>query len=78
MVVYKFGSRFVVDPIVNANPVIKNHAYCLAHVPNLVRFGSKPRREIAKDAEVAAALEASLRPFTQAAGYAPNQVFLST
>lgn len=33
----------------SANPVIKNFSYCLAHVPDLVCYGSKPRREIIKD-----------------------------
>ena len=33
------------------NPVVKNYAYCLIHAPDLVRYGSKPRREIAKNLE---------------------------
>ena len=60
----------------NSNPVIKRAAYCLAHVPDLVQHGSKPRREINKDAELAAVLQRSLRPFTSAVSYPPNQVFV--
>ena len=33
-------------------PVIRGSAYCLAHVPDLVRFGSKPRREIVADPQL--------------------------
>ena len=31
------------------NPVIARSAFCLVHVPDLVRHGSKPRRELVKD-----------------------------
>ncbi len=34
----------------SSDPVIRNSVHCLAHVPDLVTYGSKPRREIAKDA----------------------------
>ena len=44
----------------------------LEHVPGLVRYGSKPRREPAK----LDALAAALRPFDEAVSYAPNQVFI--
>ena len=60
----------------NANPVVRNYAYCLAHVPDLVQFGSKPRREIGNNAVVRDALQASLRPFADAVGYVPNQAFI--
>lgn len=57
-------------------PVIGNAAYCLAHVPDLVRYGSKPRREILKDPRFEARLAAGLRSFNAAAGYPPNQTFI--
>ena len=44
----------------------------LEHVPDLVRYGSKPSREPAK----LDALQGSLRTFDEAVAYAPNQVFV--
>jgi hypothetical protein len=44
----------------------------LEHVPDLVRYGSKPARE----PEHAPELAASLRSFDDAAAYPPNQVFI--
>ncbi|MGI9336834.1 MAG: glycine/sarcosine/betaine reductase complex component C subunit beta [Gammaproteobacteria bacterium] len=58
------------------NPVIGACSYCLAHVPDLVRFGSKPWREIAKDASFEARLTGALRSFPDAARYPPNQTFI--
>jgi hypothetical protein len=57
-------------------PVIAGAAYCLAHAPDLVRFGSKPWREIARDRAVERRIAAALRPFAAAASYAPNATFL--
>jgi betaine reductase len=50
--------------------------YSLAHVPDLVQFGSKPAREIAARPELAAALKSRLRSFTGAVSYAPHQVYI--
>jgi hypothetical protein len=61
---------------VSANPVIKNFAYCLAHLPDLVRYGSKPRREIAKSPSLDARLASALRSYETAVGYPPNQTFI--
>jgi betaine reductase len=44
----------------------------LDHVPDLVRYGSKPAREEEKFASV----RDKLRSFEQARGYAPNQAFI--
>lgn len=44
----------------------------LQHVPDLVRYGSKPRREAHRLAEITAAL----RSFEDAVSYPPNQVFV--
>lgn len=57
-------------------PVIKRVSYALAHVPNLVRYGSKPERELRKDPALAESLRGHLRTFEQARDYPPNQVFL--
>jgi betaine reductase len=50
--------------------------YSLAHVPDLVRFGSKPAREIAVRPELAGALKERLRSFNDAIAYAPHQVYI--
>lgn len=57
-------------------PVIRGVRFFLAHAPGLVRYGSKPSRDIARDPAVAAAITAHLRPYNDALAYAPNQVFL--
>ena len=62
---------------VGARPVTRRAAVTAAssvleHVPGLVRYGSKPRREPAK----LDALAAALRPFDEAVSYALNQVFI--
>lgn len=48
----------------------------LAHVPDLVLSGSKPRREIALDPSLFDTIAASLRSTEEAARYLPNQIFL--
>ena len=58
------------------NPVIKGVTYCLAHVPDLVRHGSKPSRDIPRDPALSATLLDHWRPFEEAVTYPPNQVFL--
>ncbi len=50
--------------------------YSLAHVPDLVRFGSKPAREINSDPTVGSALQRKLRTFSAAVAYAPHQVYI--
>ncbi len=57
-------------------PVIKSVAYCLAHVPDLVRYGSKPRRELARAPELASQLAHRLRSFKEAVSYPANQTFI--
>lgn len=57
-------------------PVVRNFSYCLAHVPDLVRYGSKPRREIGRDPAIEKKIVGSLRSYRQAVCYPPNQTFL--
>jgi glycine/sarcosine/betaine reductase complex component C subunit beta len=52
--------------------VVTGASLVLDHVPDLVRYGSKPLRERAKLGE----LTAALRTFDGAVAYAPNQVFV--
>jgi hypothetical protein len=60
--------------------VVKECAYALVHVPNFVRYGSKPIRDIAIDAGSGCGLEqriySRIRSFEEAVAYPPNQVFI--
>jgi glycine/sarcosine/betaine reductase complex component C subunit beta len=57
-------------------PVICGVRFFLAHVPGLVRYGSKPARDIAGDSAVTETIAARLRTYEAAAAYPPNRVFL--
>jgi len=57
-------------------PVIRGVRFFLAHTPGLVRYGSKPSRDIARDATVADAIVAHLRSYEAAVAYPPNRAFL--
>jgi betaine reductase len=59
-----------------ARAALLNASYALFHVPDLVRYGSKPVRELRRDPERLDALRAHLRPFEAALAYAPHQVFI--
>ena len=48
----------------------------LAHTPGLVRYGSKPTREIEADPSAEAHILGGLRSYEQAAAYLPNVVYL--
>jgi glycine/sarcosine/betaine reductase complex component C subunit beta len=59
--------------------VIKDCSYALVHVPDLVRYGSKPFRDIQVEGgagEVEKKISASLRSFEEVVAYPPNQVFI--
>ncbi len=58
-------------------PVIKAASYVLCHTPQLVRYGSKPTRELAKEPDaLPAKVSAALNPFANAVAYAPNQAYI--
>ncbi|MFC1860978.1 glycine/sarcosine/betaine reductase complex component C subunit beta [Chloroflexota bacterium] len=57
-------------------PVIKGTAYYLAHVPSMIRYGSKPSREILTTPSLLSPFLDHLRPFEEAIAYPPNQVFI--
>ena len=57
-------------------PVIKGVTYFLAHVPSLIRHGSKPSRVIAKDPSILNKFLSHLNTFDRAVSYPPNQVFI--
>ena len=57
-------------------PVITAVANVLAHAPGMVRYGSKPLRDLAHDPGLASAIGARLRSYEAAVGYAPNQAYI--
>lgn len=57
-------------------PVVRAVSYFLAHVPNMVRHGSKPSREIERDPSLLKKICSHLNTFDQAVAYPPNQVFI--
>ena len=57
-------------------PVIRAVSLVLAHVPSLVRLGSKPLRSLREVAEPIEYLRPYLRDGDAACAYAPNQVFI--
>jgi betaine reductase len=62
-----------------AKPVrigIEGVSYSLTHVPDLVRYGSKPLRELRALPALGAELAKHLRDFPAATAYAPNQVYI--
>ncbi|HAR94730.1 MAG TPA: glycine reductase [Deltaproteobacteria bacterium] len=60
-----------------SDPVIKACSHVLIHVPSLVRYGSKPSREIDDGmSPVLSAIETHLRSFEEAVTYPPNQVVI--
>ncbi len=57
-------------------PVIRGVRFFLAHTPGLVRYGSKPSRDMARDATIATAIGTHLRSYEAAVAYPPNRAFL--
>lgn len=51
-------------------------ANVLVHVPDLVRYGSKPWREAVRKEQAPGDVFTDLRPFEEVVAYAPNQVFI--
>jgi hypothetical protein len=60
--------------------VVKDCSYVLAHVPDFVRYGSKPYRDILVEGGIDGNLErkirGALRSFEETVAYPPNQVFI--
>lgn len=57
-------------------PVIRGVRFFLAHTPGLVRYGSKPVRDIVRDSAVLDTLQQHLRSYDAAMAYPPNRAFL--
>jgi len=62
--------------VTNAMPVIRAVSLVLAHVPSLVRLGSKPLRVLREVEQPIEYLRPHLRDWDAARAYAPNQVFI--
>jgi betaine reductase len=60
----------------NAFPVVRAVSLVLAHVPSLVRLGSKPLRVLREIPEPVPYLAPYLRDADAATAYSPNQVFI--
>jgi hypothetical protein len=60
----------------NSIPVITGVSYFLAHLPSMVRYGSKPCRELKHVPSLLPSMINHLRTFDQAVIYPPNQVFI--
>lgn len=56
--------------------VIREASYVIAHVPDFVRYGSKPIRDIEENPEVLKEIDSHLRSYEDAVNYAPHQVFI--
>jgi hypothetical protein len=57
-------------------PVVKAVTYFLAHVPNMIRHGSKPSRDITESPTLLENVLSHLNPFEEAVAYPPNQIFI--
>src|SRR5215510_2016697 len=57
-------------------PTITAVANVLAHAPGLVRYGSKPLRDVAGEPAILDAVTPRLRSYADAVGYGPNQAFI--
>ncbi len=57
-------------------PVITAVANVLAHAPGLVRYGSKPIRDLARDPTLMDTLSRHLRSYEDAVAYPPNQTYI--
>jgi hypothetical protein len=60
----------------DTQPVVKGASYFLAHVPSMIRYGSKPSREIQQDPSLLLSILNHAWPFDRALAYPPNQVFI--
>ncbi len=64
---------------VGVMPTIRGVSCMLAHTPGLLRYGSKPTRELALDTgTLLPRIQQHLRSFEDVVAYAPNQVFIGT
>jgi betaine reductase len=56
--------------------VIKETAYVLVNVPDFVRYGAKPSRDISENKGLLQEIENHLRSYDEVLNYAPHQVYI--
>ena len=56
--------------------VIKEVSYVMVHVPDFVRYGSKPSRDIPENDDLLKEIHGHLRSYGEVIRYAPHQVFI--
>src|SRR4030043_1784803 len=56
--------------------VIKEVGYVIVHVPDFVRYGSKPSRDLLEDNGLSKQIASHLRSYEEAVKYPPHQVFI--
>jgi hypothetical protein len=58
--------------------IIKDVGYVMVHVPDFVRYGSKPIRDIEDDPATIKEIDRHLRSYEDVVNYAPHQVFIGS
>jgi betaine reductase len=56
--------------------IIKEASYSIYHIPDLVRYGSKPFRDLEDNPSLESEFASHLRSYEDAVNYAPHQVFI--
>jgi hypothetical protein len=56
--------------------VIQEASYVIAHIPDLVQYGSKPTRDIEDNPDVKKDLYSHLRSYKDALNYVPHQIYI--
>ena len=56
--------------------VIQEASYVIAHIPDLVQYGSKPTRDIEDNPGVKKELYSHLRSYQDALNYVPHQIYI--
>ena len=57
-------------------PTVRGISCVISHTPGLLRYGSKPTRELAREPALLEKMRPHLRSFDDAVAYGPNQVFI--
>ena len=56
--------------------VIKDVGYVMIHIPDFLRYGSKPTRDMMENPDLLKEIDLHLRSFQNVINYAPHQVFI--
>ena len=74
--VFLVSSEMSLRGVRNMSVVIKGVGHIMVHVPDFVRYGSKPFRDISQTEGLLEQIRSRLRSYEEAARYAPHQVFI--